>query len=34
MTRLKLYQTPEHECPYLDDQESITQFLVPKFNTE
>jgi len=29
MTRLKLYQTPEHECPYLENKQSITQFLDP-----
>ncbi len=29
MTRLKLYQTPEHDCPYLSDREAVTQFLEP-----
>ena len=29
MSRINLYQTPEHSCPYLPDQTAITQFIDP-----
>lgn len=29
MSRLNLYQTPEHDCPYLPDKQAITQFIDP-----
>jgi len=29
MSRLTLYQTPEHNCPYLPDKSAITQFVDP-----
>jgi len=29
MSRLTLYQTPEHHCPYLSDRKAITQFVDP-----
>ncbi len=29
MSRLILYQTPEHNCPYLADKQAITQFVDP-----
>ena len=30
MNKLKLYQTPEHDCPYLADKISVTQFIDPE----
>ena len=30
MARINLYQTPEHECPYLEDRISVTQFIDPE----
>jgi len=29
MSRINLYQTPEHGCPYLDKKMSVTQFVDP-----
>jgi arginine-tRNA-protein transferase len=29
MSRINLYQTPEHDCPYLPDKQAITQFIDP-----
>ena len=29
MNRITLYQTSEHDCPYLPDQKAITQFVDP-----
>lgn len=29
MARLDLYQTPEHDCPYLSGQKATTQFIDP-----
>ena len=29
MNRIDLYQTPEHDCPYLADQQAVTQFIDP-----
>jgi len=29
MNRITLYQTPEHDCPYLSEKMSITQFVDP-----
>lgn len=29
MSRLNLFQTPEHSCPYLSDRNAVTQFIDP-----
>ncbi|MCP3673539.1 MAG: arginyltransferase [Gammaproteobacteria bacterium] len=29
MSKIKLYQTPEHDCPYLDGEKAVTQFIDP-----
>ncbi len=29
MNRITLYQTPEHDCPYLSEQKAVTQFVDP-----
>jgi len=30
MNRINLYQTPEHDCPYLDEEKAVTQFVDPE----
>ena len=29
MNKINLYQTPEHNCPYLDNEKAVTQFVDP-----
>ena len=29
MSRLNLFQTPEHDCPYLTNEKAVTQFIDP-----
>ena len=30
MSKINLYQTPEHDCPYLDGEKAVTQFIDPE----